>query len=229
MNAPTNAGQIRLLPSLLLLTFMTGLVDAASVLGLGHVFTANMTGNVVFLGFALGGAHDVSIVASLIALASFLAGAACGGRIARADDQGALRIALALELVLLLVAAGVAVYGDDRAALTRDAILVLLAAPMGLQNAAVRRLAVPDMTTTVLTLTLTGIAADSSLAGGTNPRLARRVGAVVSMLVGAVIGALLMRRGLAWTIGGAAMVHVAALAALLSSSRRTDTELARPA
>ena len=229
MNAPTNAGQIRLLPSLLLLTFMTGLVDAASVLGLGHVFTANMTGNVVFLGFALGGAHDVSIVASLIALASFLAGAACGGRIARADDQGALRIALVLELVLLLVAAGVAVYGDERAALTRDAILVLLAAPMGLQNAAVRRLAVPDMTTTVLTLTLTGIAADSSLAGGKNPRLARRVGAVVSMLVGAVIGALLMRRGLAWTIGGAATVHAAALAALLSSSRRADTELARPA
>ncbi len=229
MNAPTNAGQVRLLPSLLLLTFMTGLVDAASVLGLGHVFTANMTGNVVFLGFALGGAHDVSIAASLIALASFLAGAACGGRIARADDQGALRIALALELVLLLVAAGVAVYGDDRAALTRDAILVLLAAPMGLQNAAVRRLAVPDMTTTVLTLTLTGIAADSSLAGGTNPRLARRVGAVVSMLVGAVIGALLMRRGLAWTIGGAAMVHAAALVALLSSSRRANTELARPA
>src|SRR5246127_3567139 len=101
---------------LVVLTVTTGLVDAASVLGLGHVFTANMTGNVVFLGFALGGSHDVSIVASLIALASFLAGAACGGRIARADDQGALRIALALELVLLLVAAAVVVYGDDRAA-----------------------------------------------------------------------------------------------------------------
>ena len=223
MDAPTNAAQVRLLPPLLLLTFMTGLVDAASVLGLGRVFTANMTGNIVFLGFALGGAHDVSIVASLIALASFLAGAACGGRIARADDQQrALRIALTLELVLLLVAAGVAACGDDRAALTRDAVLVLLAAPMGLQNAAVRKLAVPDVTTTVLTLTLTGVAADSSLAGGTNPRLARRVGAVASMLVGAMVGALLMRRGLAWAIGGAAMVHTAALGALLSAQRVTN-------
>ena len=65
---------------------------------------------------------------------------------------------------------------------------------MGLQNAAARRLAVPDLTTTVLTLTLTGFAADSELAGGTNPRLGRRMVATVSMFLGAAIGALVLLR-----------------------------------
>lgn len=57
-------------PLLLLLTVVTGLVDAASYLKLGHVFVANMTGNVVFLGFAIAGASGLSIWASLVALAS---------------------------------------------------------------------------------------------------------------------------------------------------------------
>jgi hypothetical protein len=39
----------RALPAMLLtLTVVTGVVDAASYLSLGHVFVANMTGNVVF-------------------------------------------------------------------------------------------------------------------------------------------------------------------------------------
>lgn len=66
---------------------------------------------------------------------------------------------------------------------------------MGLRNATVRRLAVPDLTTTVLTLTLTGIAADSALAGGRNPRLGRRLAAVLSIFVGSAIGAALVARG----------------------------------
>ena len=56
----------RLVSSLMLLTTVTGLVDAASVLGLGRVFTGNMTGNVLLLGFAIGGAHEVSIAASIV-------------------------------------------------------------------------------------------------------------------------------------------------------------------
>ena len=68
---------------------------------------------------------------------------------------------------------------------------------MGLRNATVRRLAVPDLTTTVLTLTLTGLAADSSLAGGNNPRPLRRIFSVVAMFAGAAIGAILLRYGLA--------------------------------
>src|SRR5689334_6034535 len=65
---------------LLVLTVVTGLVDAISVLGLGRVFTANMTGNVVFLGFAAAGAQGFSMPRCAMALAGFVAGAALGGR-----------------------------------------------------------------------------------------------------------------------------------------------------
>src|SRR3954467_12690809 len=72
----------RRLPILLLaLTVVTGLVDAVSYLGLGRVFVANMTGNVVFLGFASGGAKGFAIAASLIAIVAFMLGAAIAGRL----------------------------------------------------------------------------------------------------------------------------------------------------
>ena len=63
---------------------------------------------------------------------------------------------------------------------------------MGIQNATARKLAVPDMTTTVLTLTITGTAADSSLAGGKGSLAGRRFIVVATMLVGALIGAALI-------------------------------------
>jgi Protein of unknown function (DUF1275) len=69
-----------LAPLLLVLTAVTGVVDAVSYLKLGHVFVANMTGNVVFVGFALAGAHGLSTSASLFALGAFLLGALAGGR-----------------------------------------------------------------------------------------------------------------------------------------------------
>src|SRR5439155_20814044 len=81
------------LPPLLVgLTFVTGLVDAFSYLLLGHVFVANMTGNVVFLGFALAGATGFSIPASLVALGCFASGAIIGGRVASSlgDHRGRL-------------------------------------------------------------------------------------------------------------------------------------------
>jgi uncharacterized membrane protein YoaK (UPF0700 family) len=74
----------------------------------------------------------------------------------------------------------------------RYSLIVLLAAAMGLQNAAARRLGVPDLTTTVLTLTLTGLAADSTLAGGKGPHPTRRLLATATMFVGAAVGALLV-------------------------------------
>src|SRR3979409_679576 len=66
-------------PLLLALTVVTGVVDAVSILRLGRVFVANMTGNVVFSGFALVGAPGFSLSASLAALAGFLVGALGGG------------------------------------------------------------------------------------------------------------------------------------------------------
>jgi uncharacterized membrane protein YoaK (UPF0700 family) len=71
-------------------------------------------------------------------------------------------------------------------------VIILLAVAMGVQNATARKLAVPDLTTTVLTMTLTGVAADSVLAGGPGSKSARRALSVAAMLLGAFIGGLLV-------------------------------------
>jgi hypothetical protein len=68
--------------ALLALTFSTGLVDAVSYLGLGRVFTVNMTGNIVLLGFGIAGSEDLPVVAPLVSLGAFLAGSAIGGVLA---------------------------------------------------------------------------------------------------------------------------------------------------
>jgi uncharacterized membrane protein YoaK (UPF0700 family) len=61
-----------LIGTLLTLTFVSGLIDAASFIAMGHVFTANMTGNVVFLAFAFAGVPGLSVVRSTVALAAAL-------------------------------------------------------------------------------------------------------------------------------------------------------------
>ena len=204
------------LPALLLvLTIVTGLVDAVSYLELGHVFVANMTGNVVFLGFAVADAKDFSIPASLLAIAAFLGGALAGGRLGAnlGNHRGRLlAIATTIEVALVGAAAVVSTLGlvpEEHA--VQYVLIVLLAVAMGLQNATARRLAVPDLTTTVLTLTLTGIAADSTLAGGANPNPARRTVATIAMFVGAGVGAVLI-----FQIGAAAALTLA-LALLVSN------------
>jgi uncharacterized membrane protein YoaK (UPF0700 family) len=198
-----------------LLTCATGLIDAASYLGMGHVFVANMTGNVVFLGFALAGAEGFSLASFAVALGSFLVGAALGGRLGVALSSRRRRwlIAAASVQVTLAGTATITVAGAglDTTGVARLAVIALLAVGMGAQNATVRRLAVPDLTTTVLTMTLTGLAADSSAAGGNNPRLTRRITAVAATLVGAVIGAgLVLHAGVVATLAVLTAVYAVA-------------------
>jgi uncharacterized membrane protein YoaK (UPF0700 family) len=197
---PDPAGRHGPLPPVLLsMTVVTGLVDAFSYLTLGHVFVANMTGNVVFLGFALAGAPGFSISASLLAIAAFGAGAFGGGRlIARfRDHRGRLHSSAAACQAVLLAASVIlaAVGGNPVTAAFRYPLIALLGASMGIQNAAARKIAVPDLTTTVLTLTITGIAADSSAAGGSGSLSGRRLAAIAAMLAGALIGTALVLTG----------------------------------
>jgi uncharacterized membrane protein YoaK (UPF0700 family) len=180
-------------PLLLVLTVVTGLVDATSYLKLGHVFVANMTGNVVFLGFGIAGAGGISVWASLTALGSFLVGGVAGGRIGvRTATNRARQLTAATSTQLLFVADAfvIAAFANHEIGTgSRYALIVLLAIAMGIQNAAARQLAVPDLATTVLTTTLTGIAAD---AGGRGSKVGRRSLSVAAMLVGALIGGLLI-------------------------------------
>ena len=185
-----------LVPMLLALTFVTGVVDAASYLKLGHVFVANMTGNVVFLGFALAGARGLSSVSSLISLGSFLLGAHVGGRLGvrNATHRGhLLRAASAVQLGLLAIALILTLAaGEPLDTGGRYALLVPMALAMGVQNAAAQRLAVPELTTTVLTRTLAGLASEVGAGDDSVSKLARRVIAVVAMLLGALTGGLLV-------------------------------------
>jgi uncharacterized membrane protein YoaK (UPF0700 family) len=186
---------------LLALTLTTGVIDAASYLGLGHVFTANMTGNVVLLGFGLAHAGGLPVVAPLISLGAFLLGATVGGRlgipIAERHERVVL-IAVGVEVGLLLLAAILASATLVRAGSGRAyAIVAVVALAMGIRNAIVRKLAVPNLTTTVLTLTLTGLAADTAGGAARRTPSAIRIFAVVAMLLGAWLGALLEKHSLA--------------------------------
>ena len=202
--------------TLLILSFTTGLVDACSYLGLDHVFTANMTGNVVLLGFGIAGAGNLPIIAPLVSLGAFLVGAGIGGLLAKglADRyRRHLGWALAIEVTVVTAAAALAAAIDVHPnTASGDSIIALLAFAMGVRNATVRRIAIPDLTTTVLTMTLTGLAADSPLFGGNGKGSTRRTAAVLSVLAGAVAGALFLKTSLALPLAVAAgLAFVAAV------------------
>jgi uncharacterized membrane protein YoaK (UPF0700 family) len=201
MSAPSSSSDVALPWLLLLLSVTTGLVDATSVLGLGKVFTANMTGNIVFLGFAAVGTAGFSPAPYLVAIAAFLMGATVAGRMGKAYLGRALRrwlmTAALIEAGLLWIAAAAAM-GFDIASQSPPprlfAIIALTAVAMGFRNATIRQLKIPDLTTTVLTLTLTGLAADSAVAGGSSPNWRRRLASVFAIFAGAAIGAALVSR-----------------------------------
>jgi len=208
MSEPDRPPPPPLVVTLAALTVVSGFVDAVSFLGLGHVFTANMTGNVVLLGFAAAGAPGFSMGASLCALAAFVVGAVAGGRLARRVQplRNLLLVAMVIEVACTGVAAIVAgMVPAVGSGWPRYTIIALLAVAVGQRNAAVRRLGVPDMSTTVLTTALTGLVSNSSLAGGTNPHAGRARTTILCMFGGALVGAvLLLHAGATWTLGVAA-------------------------
>lgn len=197
-------------PLLIVLTFVSGLVDAVSYLGLGHVFVANMTGNVVFLGFAIAGDRSLSAPDSLLALGAFLAGATAAGRLRRgAGAAGMFAPLVAVQTVLVGGALALTAVGGGPAG-----AIALLALGMGLQNAVVHRLAIPDLTTTVVTRALTGLAADPW-----GPAPLRRLVTVMALLLGALTGGLLvLRHGSVWALATA----VGLLAWVVLASLRAD-------
>jgi uncharacterized membrane protein YoaK (UPF0700 family) len=210
--------------ALLALTFTTGLVDAVSYLGLGHVFTANMTGNVVLLAFGVAGSGGLPVVAPTVSLAAFLLGSGAGGRLVRRTERrhpALVSWALAIETWLIVVAAVVAAATHIRpgtgAAYT---LIVLMALAMGVRNAAVRRIAVPDVNTTVLTGTLTALAAKSRLAGDSGQGTVRRLAAVLAMFVGGLSGALLLKVTLFVPLALAAGLALATWLVYIPAARR---------
>jgi len=208
---------------LLVLTAATGVIDAVSILALGRVFVANMTGNVVFLGMALANAPGFSLAASVAALAGFLLGAFAGGAVLRrrGGHRGRLLRDTGAAELMLVAAALVLTAIAPAGAVVVTVVAALLAIAMGLQNTAARQLAVPDLTTTVLTMTLTGIAAD--IRGSGSATITRRVLAVLTMFAGALVGTLLVLHApLPWAL--ALVVLLLGVVVLIAFLRSRHTE-----
>jgi uncharacterized membrane protein YoaK (UPF0700 family) len=186
------AAKYGVLPApLIAATLVTGVVDAVCYLALGHIFVANMTGNVVFLGFALAGAKGLTVWAPCLAIACFAAGAWTETRLARRSPGGTdhhrLANAIASHAGFVTVALFIAALEDDGKTATHVQLIAILAYGFGLQNAVVRKVGVPDLTTTVLTMTVTGLAADPL---GT-PTV-RRLLSLGCIFLGALFGGLLV-------------------------------------
>jgi uncharacterized membrane protein YoaK (UPF0700 family) len=213
MDSLTNSERV-LYGSLYCLTFVTGLVDAGSYVAMGHVFTANMTGNIVFLGFAFGGVPGLSIGRSATALGFALAGGFLAGKLDSLFGKRRRNIWLAaafgIETFLLFGAMTMAWYfkprGGQHIPAALYGIIALTALGMGMRNGTVRRLAVPELMTTVLTLTVAALAFDLSLTPGDNPRWRRRVGSILMMFSGAFVGVQLLKHSLALLLGASAVL-----------------------
>ncbi|WP_224025902.1 YoaK family protein [Arthrobacter sp. NicSoilC5] len=187
------------------LTLVTGVVDAVGYLGLDRVFTGNMTGNVVILAMALAGAANLPTLGPLVALGAFLLGAAVAGFTLQSSPKGWNR-----RVTLLLTAGCIALTGTAAISLIvedvghqsiRVIVAALIAMHMGSQALIARHLGVRDMTTVVITSTITSLAGES-LVGKQRPRLLnRRLGAVLAMFAGAAIGVLLLQIHLSVPIG----------------------------
>lgn len=184
---------------LLVLTAATGALDAVSYLALDRVFTGNMTGNVLFIGFGLVGVQGIPVLNNLVALLTFALGAALGSRLTQ-DATGPVRLPLKALLIVLADTVGVLVLALVWLALgpigqpTMIAITGLLALLLGAQAAAVRHIGLRDLSTVVVTMTLVNLAADSRLAGGAAAAWSRRIAALVSMGLGALVSAAVTRQ-----------------------------------
>jgi uncharacterized membrane protein YoaK (UPF0700 family) len=181
---------------MLLLTFSTGVADAVGYLALDKVFTGNMTGNVVILGMGASGTTDLPVTGPFLALGAFMAGAALGGRTMRGQvSVGTGRAFLLIGVVGLAFGAAAVVFAVDPVhdgSAAAYGMTVVLAMAMGLQAAVARRIAVKDVTTVVVTSTITGLAADSRLGAGAAQPWGRRAGSIGLIGAGAALGALLL-------------------------------------
>jgi uncharacterized membrane protein YoaK (UPF0700 family) len=211
------------LPAFLLaLTVLAGIVDATSILRLGHVFVATITGNLVFIGLAAAGARGFAVGISALAVGGFIVGVLIGGRAcqaARSHRGLAFRNVLRVKVLLASVVTLIAVLtGPNFAVGARDAMVVLMATSMGAQLAVIRYLKVPDLLTVVLTMTITGALTERG-SGRNDPRVLRRGLALVAFAVGALSGALLILNvGVAAALSfGLAIIIAVAIAAHLAS------------
>jgi uncharacterized membrane protein YoaK (UPF0700 family) len=183
------------------LTVSSGSIDAISFVALGHVFSAFMTGNIVFLGLREAGTIDApGFVALVVSIASFAAGVYVSTRIANPAqdvDTWPQRVTVALAGSLIPSGAFLGVWLAARGQPSVDVAHILLglwAFAMGIQSAAVRALRVEGVFTTAATATVVLLAGDLTTWSGRVPERRRLGGVLVSLFIGAAAGGLLLVR-----------------------------------
>ncbi|VEG55048.1 Predicted membrane protein [Mycolicibacterium aurum] len=213
--------------SMLTLSFTTGILDAATYLGLHGVFTANMTGNLIFISLGITDEATVPVFRAFLALGGFGVGAAAAGRLLRRTETGSFgdwRVGVSVLFVAVVLAACALAHGlSVGSALVLDTLTVALAFAMGVQAMAARRVGVGDVTTVVVTSTLAGLMGENRLTGRSADRslTSRRALAVATMGVGAVVGALLMHVSVELAIAVPAVLTFCVAAVLTMRARRS--------
>jgi uncharacterized membrane protein YoaK (UPF0700 family) len=213
---------------MLTLSFGTGVLDAATYLGLHQVFTANMTGNVVFVGLGLADTADVPLLRAALALVGFVAGATVAGLLQRGREPAwpnadGIVASILLTVAVVVGTCAVVLHVADLGEAGLDALTAALAAAMGAQAVAARRVAVGDVSTVVVTSTLAGLFAEGVWSAGTASHAAtlRRAGAVTTMMAGAVVGAFVLKVSLALAVAvPAALLLLVGLVVALRVLRR---------
>jgi uncharacterized membrane protein YoaK (UPF0700 family) len=211
---------------LILLTVASGMIDAVSFLRLGHVFAATMTGNLLFIGFAVAGAPGFEVGDSAVALAAYIVGASVAGALV-ASHGASRRTALLLRVEAIqcasLLAATVifGVVGSSPGTGTGYVLIAVLAVGMGVQSTAVRHLAIPELTTTTMTNTLATLIADLRPPKWRALSTQLRLLALVSVFTGAVVGTVLVLDVATWCSLALAGVLVGSVVALTLVARRS--------
>jgi uncharacterized membrane protein YoaK (UPF0700 family) len=209
---------------LLTLTAAAGSTDAVTYLGLGRIFTANMTGNLVLLGIAIAQGQLAGATRSIVAFAAFGLGMLVGIRATPGTQRAAVwprsaTLVLVGELGLLLaLLVGWEIAGDRPAALSLDILVAVSAGAMGMQTAAARRVGVVGVTTTFVTGMLTNLLADLATTGPARSHQAIWAETLASMAIGAALGAAVF---LTWRPGAPLVAIVLVAACVIVGSGRS--------
>jgi uncharacterized membrane protein YoaK (UPF0700 family) len=214
---------------LVALTVSTGAVDALSWLGLDKVFSAFMTGNLVFLGFRTGGADGPPVPRVFTSVVAFALGAVLAARIvASTKDSGSVwprQVTVALGAVLVVQGAFVALWagaGAYPSSRAGDVLIAVSSLAMGMQTTAVFSLGVRAVFTTAATATWAVLMGDLSGWSQSSGERRRLSAVVVGLFAGAVAGAFLVVHARTWAPAFPLMVSglVVASAALAFHGRR---------
>ena len=209
---------------LYMITAISGLIDAVCFLALGGVFAEMMTGNLMLLAFSVGLGQPLgNMVGYGVAIVCFVMGALAGGRLLRGPQElRERRIGFGVEAVVLVAATIVTWLGQPAADnLAGHVVVGMLAFGMGIQNAMMRVHGVPDLATNVLTLTFTGIVADSAAAGGDNRNWRRRGLSMGLFVVSAAVGAILLQFHILWPLLLACSIFILAMIPLMLGDHQT--------